>query len=332
MLARMGLALQLEPRPIGTKGLRDLNDLIAARRALVKDRTAAKNRAKGIGLAILRRQNADRLKRIGTDINAVDAAIAELIAADETLSAQHAILLSIPGISTVTAAALMARMPELGALDAVALRRPLPGCVVHTDRGSRYASETHRALLAAYGLVGSMSRRRNPYDNAKAESFMKTLKVEVIYLAEYETYDDVAVDLPASLTRSITRRDYIPPRAISAPSSPRTATPVPLSKPTPDPVQRQGRTSTRWSKLTASGSKNSLRMTDTQNCNQSRHHIDRRLISVSVGRSARITPMALSTRRKPRSTLRPVARSWLAMPLPIALNSDCRIAPDCNCA
>ncbi len=79
---------------------------------------------------------------------------------------------------------------------AVALRRPMPGCVVHTDRGSQYASEMHRALLAAHGLVGSMSRRGNPYDNAKAESFMKTLKVEAVYLAEYETYDDVAVDLP----------------------------------------------------------------------------------------------------------------------------------------
>ena len=79
---------------------------------------------------------------------------------------------------------------------AVALRRPLPGCVVHTDRGSQYASEKHRALLAAHGLVGSMSRRGNPYDNAKAESFMKTLKVEAVYLAEYDTYDDVAADLP----------------------------------------------------------------------------------------------------------------------------------------
>lgn len=117
MLARMGMALQLEPRPIGAKTLRDLNEMISARRALVKDRTAAKNRAKGIGLAILRRQNADRLKRIDTDLKAIDAAIAELIAADKMLSAQHAILLSIPGISTVTAAALMAQMPELGALD-----------------------------------------------------------------------------------------------------------------------------------------------------------------------------------------------------------------------
>ena len=79
---------------------------------------------------------------------------------------------------------------------AVALRRPLPGCVFHTDRGSQYASEKHRALLDAHGFVGSMSRRGNPYDNPKAESFMKTLKVEAVYLAEYETYEDVAADLP----------------------------------------------------------------------------------------------------------------------------------------
>jgi putative transposase len=79
---------------------------------------------------------------------------------------------------------------------AVALRRPLPGCVFHSDRGSQYASEKHRALLERHGLIGSMSRRGNPYDNPKAESFMKTLKVEAVYLAEYDTYEDVAADLP----------------------------------------------------------------------------------------------------------------------------------------
>jgi putative transposase len=41
-----------------------------------------------------------------------------------------------------------------------------------------------------------MGRRGNPYDNAKAESFMKTLKVEAVYLMEYETFEDVAADLP----------------------------------------------------------------------------------------------------------------------------------------
>ena len=79
---------------------------------------------------------------------------------------------------------------------AITLRRPLPGCVFHSDRGSQHASEKHRALLAAHGLVGSMSRRGNPYDNPQAESFMKTLKVEAVYLADYETYEDVAADLP----------------------------------------------------------------------------------------------------------------------------------------
>ena len=41
-----------------------------------------------------------------------------------------------------------------------------------------------------------MGRRGNPYDNAKAESFMKTLKVEEVYLTAYETFEDVAASLP----------------------------------------------------------------------------------------------------------------------------------------
>jgi len=79
---------------------------------------------------------------------------------------------------------------------AIALRRPPPGCVFHSDRGAQYASDAHRALLAAHGFTGSMSRPGNPYDNAKAESFMKTLKAEAVYLNEYDTYEQVAADLP----------------------------------------------------------------------------------------------------------------------------------------
>jgi transposase InsO family protein len=56
------------------------------------------------------------------------------------------------------------------------------------------SGETRR--LHQHGLVGSMGRRGNPYDNAKAESFMKTLKVEAVYLMAYETFDDVATDIP----------------------------------------------------------------------------------------------------------------------------------------
>jgi putative transposase len=79
---------------------------------------------------------------------------------------------------------------------AVRGRAPVAGCIHHSDRGSQYASEIYRKLLAEHGLVGSMSRRGNPYDNAKAESFMNTLKVEAVYLAAYETFEDVTADLP----------------------------------------------------------------------------------------------------------------------------------------
>ena len=57
---------------------------------------------------------------------------------------------------------------------AVESRRPTGGCIHHSDRGSQYAAEKYRDLLAEHGLRGSMGRRGNPYDNAKAESCMKT--------------------------------------------------------------------------------------------------------------------------------------------------------------
>jgi putative transposase len=84
----------------------------------------------------------------------------------------------------------------LAALKAViAARAPPPGCIHHSDRGSQYAAADYRAELMRHALRGSMGRRGNPYDNAKAESFIKTLKVEEVYLMEYETFEDVARSL-----------------------------------------------------------------------------------------------------------------------------------------
>lgn len=68
-------------------------------------------------------------------------------------------------------------------------RRPAPGLVHHSDRGVQYASGDYTDLLRAHGIVISMSRKGNPYDNAKAESFMKTLKYEEVFR---EDYRDVA--------------------------------------------------------------------------------------------------------------------------------------------
>ena len=83
---------------------------------------------------------------------------------------------------------------------AIQARKPRAGCIHHSDRGSQYASAAYRKALADHELIGSMSRRGSPYDNAKAESFMKTLKVEAVYPMAYETFGNVVADLPLFIT------------------------------------------------------------------------------------------------------------------------------------
>lgn len=68
---------------------------------------------------------------------------------------------------------------------ALVLRRPAPGLVHHSDRGMQYACREYVGVLEEHGILPSMSRPGNPYDNAKCESFIKTLKQEEIYTREY---------------------------------------------------------------------------------------------------------------------------------------------------
>jgi putative transposase len=70
---------------------------------------------------------------------------------------------------------------------AVGLRRPGPGLIHHSDQGVQYACGDFQRLLAGHQMVPSMSRRGNPYDNAVAESFFRTLKVELIYRRRFRT-------------------------------------------------------------------------------------------------------------------------------------------------
>lgn len=66
-------------------------------------------------------------------------------------------------------------------------RRPPPGLIVHSDRGAQFAAAAYRQLLAAHGLVASMSRKGNCYDNAHIESFWSSLKYELVWPRKFAT-------------------------------------------------------------------------------------------------------------------------------------------------
>jgi transposase InsO family protein len=70
---------------------------------------------------------------------------------------------------------------------AVGLRRPGTGLIHHSDRGVQYACGDFQKLLKRHSMVPSMSRKGDPYDNAVAESFFRTLKVELVYRRRFRT-------------------------------------------------------------------------------------------------------------------------------------------------
>jgi putative transposase len=74
-------------------------------------------------------------------------------------------------------------------------RNPAKGLVSHSDRGSQYASDSHRKLLANHGFKASMSKKGDCWDNAVAESFFHTLKIELVHHCDYETRDDARASI-----------------------------------------------------------------------------------------------------------------------------------------
>ncbi len=84
----------------------------------------------------------------------------------------------------------------IGALEqAIESRQPEPGLVHHSDRGLQYASEEYIKVLENNGVIPSMSRPANPYDNASCESFMKTLKREEIYANKYDDLENLRANI-----------------------------------------------------------------------------------------------------------------------------------------
>jgi putative transposase len=100
---------------------------------------------------------------------------------------------------------------------AIAQRQPAPGLIVHSDRGSQYASDAHRALLRRYGLQASMSRQGNCWDNAVMERFFLNLKMERVWQCDYVNHQEATRDVTAYIVgfynnvRLHSKLGYLPP-------------------------------------------------------------------------------------------------------------------------
>ena len=100
---------------------------------------------------------------------------------------------------------------------AIAQRQPQPGCIHHSDQGVQYASGDYIDLLKEYKFQISMAAKGNPFDNAIAESFIKTLKYEEVSLWDYRTLADVYKRIPFFIQEVYNKKrlhsalEYLPP-------------------------------------------------------------------------------------------------------------------------
>jgi putative transposase len=103
------------------------------------------------------------------------------------------------GTRRVVGWAMNARMSAQLVCDALQMaywrRRPQPGLLMHSDRGSQYASDSYRKLIKQFRMTQSMSRKGNCWDNAPMESFFKTLKVEHTYRLRYTSREQARLDV-----------------------------------------------------------------------------------------------------------------------------------------
>jgi transposase InsO family protein len=100
---------------------------------------------------------------------------------------------------------------------ALAQRQPAPRLILHSDRGSQFASAAYRAVLAQHGLLASMSRKGNCYDNAFMESFWSSLKYELVYHRRFATLPEARTAIFDYSEPSITEPDCTPVLPTSAP-------------------------------------------------------------------------------------------------------------------
>jgi transposase len=119
------------------KEIEALQELVQARDSAVAEAIALGNQRRAATTAFLRKQIERRCKRLQADIDALAAEIARRIEADDTLACRYAILISIPGVGPLVAASLLARLPELGRLDAKEITLLAGLAPIADDSGNR---------------------------------------------------------------------------------------------------------------------------------------------------------------------------------------------------
>ncbi len=103
-------------------------------------------------------------------------------------------------------------------LMAIWKRKPSKGLIWHTDRGSQYASDSHRKLLDDHGIIQSMSRKGHCRDNAVSESFFHTLKTEWVHHQKFRTRDEAKqvifeyIEVFYNRERLHSANDYLSPK------------------------------------------------------------------------------------------------------------------------
>ena len=150
MLARMGALLTPPVRPITSEAIDEMRELHIARLALVKDRTAARNREHACRSPLLKRHAAQRLAQIDRQIAGIDTAMNARLKTDPELVSRFEILVSIPGVGALTAIIMLIEMPELGQLESKQVAS-LAGLAPQARDSGQYHGKRHirggRAVL-----------------------------------------------------------------------------------------------------------------------------------------------------------------------------------------
>lgn len=171
MLAGMGLAFDLEPDAVTPDIIRNIKELQIVRMAIIKDRTRTKNRLPQLTLSLPKAQHKARLTQIKAQLSALEVEMQHLIATDPELQRKSDILCSIKGISQITAAAMIAEMPELGSLEpkqAASLAGLAPITRESgTWKGKRFIQGGRKFLREALYMPALVATRFNPDMKAK---------------------------------------------------------------------------------------------------------------------------------------------------------------------